>query len=159
HSYKLSSSAQTSGAACAADESEDLKHRRADRLTRERGARGVDEQARFDARFVGKGAQGSFARLGVERLGLFHLVCERGQQFFQARFFLQILGDRRLVKLKLVSEVSASLRGEIFKREEALADRFDRPFKPRALVRLETRAPQAARFEFGADERDEFGER
>ncbi len=63
--------AQAAKRAFASHTIEDFKHRRADRLTREHCARGVNEESGFNARFFGELAKRGFRRLMIKRFNGF----------------------------------------------------------------------------------------
>ena len=101
-------------------------------MSGKRRARGVDQQTRFDARFLSEGAQRPFDSLCRERFDRFESARQFRQQLFQARFAPQVLLHRRFVESELVAEIGAPLAGEILERVEALTDQIDGSFEPRA---------------------------
>src|SRR5215467_4429449 len=128
------------------DGGDHVEQARPDRLSGQRGSRGVYQEAGLNAFFIGESSQQSLGGVVCELVEGRESVRQLREQFFQRRIFLQILLDRRLVEFEaeVVNEIGASMFREICQRARPLANQAHSPLEPCPPPALVLVAPQAA---------------
>src|SRR4030095_5788534 len=123
-----------------------IEQARPDRLSGQRGSRGVYQEAGLNAFFIGESSQQSLCGIVCELVEGRESVRQLRQQFFQRRIFLQILFNRRLVEFEaeVVKEIGQALFSEICQRARPLANQTHRHFEPCPPFAFVFVAPQSA---------------